>query len=40
MATLTSSTIDYWATPKSFTSCHGDCEDYAIAKYFPLLKLE
>src|SRR5574344_1209907 len=31
---------DYWATPKEFLiSCHADCEDYAIAKYFTLLEL-
>ena len=28
---------DYWATPKEFyTQRGGDCEDYAIAKYFAL----
>ncbi len=31
---------DYWATPKEFlTYGFGDCEDYAIIKYFTLLKL-
>jgi predicted transglutaminase-like cysteine proteinase len=31
---------DYWATPKEFlTIGSGDCEDYAIIKYFTLLKL-
>jgi len=36
----TASTIDYWATPKEFLlQGHGDCEDYAIAKYFALLEL-
>ena len=31
---------DYWATPKEFLiNGHGDCEDYAIAKYFSLVKL-
>lgn len=31
---------DYWATPIEFlTSGAGDCEDYAIAKYFTLKKL-
>ena len=31
---------DYWATPKEFlTIGSGDCEDYAIIKYFSLLKL-
>jgi predicted transglutaminase-like cysteine proteinase len=31
---------DYWATPVEFlTSGGGDCEDFAIAKYFTLLEL-
>ena len=31
---------DYWETPKEFLTCgYGDCEDYAIIKYFTLLKL-
>lgn len=31
---------DYWGTPKEFLACgYGDCEDYAIIKYFSLLKL-
>ena len=31
---------DYWETPKEFLTCgYGDCEDYAIIKYFSLLKL-
>lgn len=31
---------DYWATPIEFMgSGAGDCEDYAIAKYFSLIKL-
>lgn len=31
---------DHWATPKEFLTCGlGDCEDYAIIKYFTLLKL-
>lgn len=31
---------DYWATPFEFMgSGAGDCEDYAIAKYFSLVKL-
>jgi predicted transglutaminase-like cysteine proteinase len=31
---------DYWATPKEFLYIgYGDCEDYAIIKYFTLLKL-
>ena len=33
-------TKDYWATPFEFlTSGAGDCEDYAIAKYYTLRKL-
>lgn len=27
---------DYWATPYEFMSVNGDCEDYAIAKYYSL----
>jgi len=31
---------DYWETPKEFlTVGYGDCEDYAIIKYYTLLKL-
>lgn len=31
---------DYWATPLEFMgSGAGDCEDYAIAKYFSLIRL-
>jgi predicted transglutaminase-like cysteine proteinase len=30
---------DYWATIKQFFSKDGDCEDYAIAKYFSLKEL-
>ncbi len=31
---------EYWATPKEFLIIgYGDCEDYAIIKYFTLLKL-
>jgi predicted transglutaminase-like cysteine proteinase len=31
---------DYWATPFEFmVTGGGDCEDYAIAKYFSLIKL-
>jgi predicted transglutaminase-like cysteine proteinase len=31
---------DYWMTPKEFfIKGHGDCEDYAIAKYFTLIEL-
>ena len=30
---------DYWSTPKEFLiSGRGDCEDYAIAKYFTLIE--
>ena len=27
---------DYWATPREFLKNNGDCEDYAIFKYFSL----
>jgi predicted transglutaminase-like cysteine proteinase len=30
---------DYWATPSQFLLLDGDCEDYAIAKYFSLRSL-
>jgi predicted transglutaminase-like cysteine proteinase len=31
---------DYWETPKEFLiTGYGDCEDYAIIKYFTLIKL-
>jgi predicted transglutaminase-like cysteine proteinase len=30
---------DYWATPLQFMNKDGDCEDYAIAKYFSLRQL-
>lgn len=30
---------DYWASPYQFFRKDGDCEDYAIAKYFSLLRL-
>ena len=30
---------EYWATPREFMMRSGDCEDYAIAKYFALRKL-
>lgn len=30
---------DYWASPAEFMSNSGDCEDYAIAKYFTLTVL-
>lgn len=30
---------DYWETPYEFMSVNGDCEDYAIAKYYSLRAL-
>ncbi|WP_147818644.1 transglutaminase-like cysteine peptidase [Salidesulfovibrio onnuriiensis] len=30
---------DYWATPVEFLKKSGDCEDYAIAKYYALKEL-
>ncbi len=30
---------DYWATPVEFMSRSGDCEDYAITKFYALLQL-
>lgn len=30
---------DYWASPRQFFIKDGDCEDYAIAKFFSLRKL-
>ncbi len=30
---------DYWATPAEFLSRSGDCEDFAIAKFFALKRL-
>jgi predicted transglutaminase-like cysteine proteinase len=30
---------DYWATPGQFLSKDGDCEDYAITKFYSLLTL-
>lgn len=30
---------DYWATPAQFLKKSGDCEDYAIVKYFTLKEL-
>jgi predicted transglutaminase-like cysteine proteinase len=30
---------EYWATPREFMTRSGDCEDFAIAKYFALRKL-
>lgn len=32
-------TEDYWATPRELFANGGDCEDYAIAKYFSLRAL-
>lgn len=32
-------TRDYWATPAEFFAMGGDCEDFAIAKYFLLREL-
>jgi len=37
---LNQKTPDHWETPKEFLKCgYGDCEDYAIIKYFTLIKL-
>ena len=37
---LNQMTPDHWETPKEFLKCgYGDCEDYAIIKYFTLIKL-
>ena len=30
---------DYWETPYEFMEVNGDCEDYAIAKYYSLKEL-
>lgn len=30
---------DYWETPPEFVRRGGDCEDFAIAKYFSLIRL-
>ena len=30
---------DYWATPVEFLKKSGDCEDYAIAKFYALMEL-
>jgi predicted transglutaminase-like cysteine proteinase len=30
---------DYWAVPREFVERSGDCEDYAIAKYYALREL-
>lgn len=32
-------TSDWWATPQEFLKTSGDCEDYAISKYFALREL-
>jgi len=32
-------TSDWWATPQEFLKISGDCEDYAITKYFALREL-
>ncbi len=32
-------TSDWWATPQEFLKISGDCEDYAIIKYFALREL-
>jgi predicted transglutaminase-like cysteine proteinase len=32
-------TSDWWATPQEFLKLSGDCEDYAITKYFALREL-
>lgn len=37
---VTQKVMDSWATPKEFLiNGYGDCEDYAIIKYFSLIKL-
>ncbi len=37
---VTNKQVDHWATPKEFlTKGYGDCEDYAIIKYYSLIKL-
>src|SRR5690606_24808805 len=30
---------DYWETPNEFMTVNGDCEDYAISKYYSLRAL-
>jgi predicted transglutaminase-like cysteine proteinase len=32
-------TSDWWATPQEFLKISGDCEDFAITKYFALREL-
>ncbi len=37
---MTNNQEDHWATPKEFLALgYGDCEDYAIIKYYTLVKL-
>ena len=37
---MTNNQENYWSTPKEFlTTGYGDCEDYAIIKYFTLINL-
>lgn len=31
--------LDYWAIPREFYANSGDCEDYAIIKYYTLVEL-
>lgn len=31
--------VDYWETPYEFMTINGDCEDYAISKYYSLRAL-
>ena len=31
--------VDYWETPHEFMTINGDCEDYAISKYYSLRAL-
>lgn len=31
--------VDYWETPYEFMAINGDCEDYAISKYYSLRAL-
>jgi predicted transglutaminase-like cysteine proteinase len=30
---------DYWETPKEFLDRNGDCEDYAISKFYSMIAL-
>jgi len=37
---VTNASLEHWATPKEFLRLgFGDCEDYALIKYYTLLKL-